>query len=93
MDQNPEFCLTSQEELFQRRYYLDYNCIRKANFNYGGYKVPLDDKIFSIRFDAARSPHYIDYKPHVFVWFVFDGVQYKDQTHRPLKTQFFTELI
>ena len=90
---SPEFCYTSQEELFPARWYLDYDRIKAKNFHYGSFKVPLDDKIFSIRFDGARSPHYIDYKNHVFAWFVFDGVTYKDNKHQPEGIQFLTELI
>jgi hypothetical protein len=60
---------------------------------YTYFKVPLDDKIFSIRFDGARSPHYINYKNHVFAWFVFDGVVYKDSKYQPQGIQFLTELI
>lgn len=92
-DDSPEFCYTSQEELFPARWYLDYDRIKAKNYHYGSFKVPLDDKIFSIRFDGARSPHYIDYKNHVFVWFVFDGVIYKDTKHQPEGIQFLTELI
>ena len=93
LDKNPEFCVTSQQDPFPPRWYLDYDRIKSANYNYGSYKVPLDDKVYSIRFDGSRSPHYIDYKPHVFVWFVFDGVEFKDTKHRPEGTQFITELL
>lgn len=91
--ESPEFAYTSQEDLFPARWYLDYERIKAKNYHYGSFKVPLDDKIFSIRFDGSRSPHYIDYKKHVFVWFVFDGVEYKDSTDQPRGTQFITELI
>lgn len=93
LDQNPQFWITSQEELFPARWYLDYDRIKKKNFRYGNFSVPLDDKIFSLRFDGSRSPHYIDYKPHVFVWFVFDGVTYKDSRHCPVSTQCISQLI
>jgi hypothetical protein len=93
MDKNPEFCITSQENTFPPRWYLDYDRIKAADYNYGSYKVPLDNKVYSIRFDGSRSPHYIDYKPHVFVWFVFDGVEYKDLQDRPKGIQVLTELL
>jgi hypothetical protein len=72
---------------------LDYSRVKAANYNYSSHKVPLDNKVYSIRFDGSRSPHYIDYKPHVFVWFVFDGVVYKDLRDQPQGIQFITELL
>lgn len=93
MDKNPQFWITSQEDLFPARWYLDYDRIKSKNYNYGNFTVPLDNKVFSLRFDGTRSPHYIDYKPHVFVWFVFDGVEYKDQGDCPKGIQFITELL
>jgi hypothetical protein len=92
-DKNPEFCHTSQENIFPPRWYLDYSRIKSANYNYGSHKVPLDNKVYSIRFDGARNPHYISYTPHVFVWFVFDGVEFKDLSCRPSGAQFITELL
>lgn len=93
MDQHPQFWITSQDELFPTRWYLDYDRIKSKNFNYGNFTVPLDNKVFSLRFDGSRSPHYIDYKPHVFVWLVFDGVTYKDIGDCPKGIQFITELL
>lgn len=93
LDKNPGFYLTSQTELFPKRWYIDYSRIKAANFTYGSFNVPLHDKVFSIRFDGSRSPHYINYTPHVFVWFVFDGVEYKDLVYRPNGIQFLTELL
>lgn len=93
LETNPEFCSTSQQETFPPRWYLDYSRVKSANYNYCGYKLPLDGKVYSIQFDGSRSPHYITYTPHVFVWFVFDGVEYKDLAHRPKGVQFITELL
>lgn len=93
MDKNPQFWITSQEDIFPARWYLDYDRIKSKNYNYGNFTVPLDDKIFSLRFDGSRAPHYIDYKPHVFVWFVFDGVEYHDNANRPNGIQCITELL
>ena len=39
--------------------------------------IPKNGKVFSIQFDGARCPHYIDYTNHLYVWFVFDGIVYK----------------
>jgi hypothetical protein len=93
MNKNPQFWITGQEDLFPPRWYLDYDRIKNKNYAYGNFTVPLDDKVFSLRFDGARSPHYIDYKPHVFAWFVFDGVEYKDLSKQPNGTEYITELL
>ena len=93
LDKNPGFFMTSQENIFPPRWYLDYDRIKSANYRYSSFQIPLDDKVFSIRFDGSRSPHYIDYQPHVFVWFVFDGVEFKDAKNQPTGIQVITELL
>lgn len=93
LDKCPQFWYTSQNELFPTRWYLDYDRIKSRNFDYGNFTIPLSDKVFSIRFDGSRSPHYIDYKPHVFVWLVIDGVIYKDVSYAQKGIQFITELL
>lgn len=77
--ERPAFWYTSQSELFPPRYYVDYKRIKNADYDYACFKLPADGKILSLRFDGARSPHYIDYTDHVYVWFVFDGVEFKQQ--------------
>ena len=89
----PGFLYTSQEDMFPARWYLDYKRIKTQNYKYASFKLPLDEKILNLRFDGTRSPHYIDYKDHVYVWFVFDGVVYKDPSDQPRGKQFVSELL
>jgi len=85
--------ITSQDELYPDEWYTNYGFIKSANFKYGGFTVPFNEKIFSMRFDGARSPHYINYIPHVYLWFVFDGVEYKDLSKQPNGVEFITEML
>lgn len=89
----PGFFYTSQEHTFPTRWYVDYKRIKAQNYKYASFQLPLNDKILNLRFDGTRSPHYIDYKDHVYVWFVFDGVVYKNPLDQPVGKQFITELL
>lgn len=89
----PGFLYTSQEDMFPARWYVDYKRIKSQNYKYASFQLPLDEKILNLRFDGTRSPHYIDYKDHVYVWFVFDGVVYKDPADQPRGKQFIAELL
>lgn len=77
-----QFWYNHQEDLFKSRYYLDYRHLKKLNISYSSFTMPVDGKIFSIQFDGARTPHYIDYTKHLYAWFVFDGVEYRDEAPR-----------
>ena len=66
------------DNLFPPRYYVDYARLKKTKRQYSAFEVPKTGKIFSIQFDGSRCPHYIDYTGHLYAWFVFDGVEYKD---------------
>lgn len=75
--QKPGFWYTQQYELYPKRWYIDYDRIKQADFNYAHIEIPTDGKIFSIKFDGAKMPHYADYTDHLYAWFVFDGCDYK----------------
>lgn len=77
-----QFWYNHQAELFKSRYYLDYRHLKRLNISYGSFSMPIDGKIFSIQFDGARTPHYIDYTEHLYAWFVFDGVEYPNEPPR-----------
>ncbi len=89
----PGFFYTSQSTTFPTRWYVDYKRIKAQNYSYASFTLPLDEKVLNLRFDGSRSPHFIDYKDHVYVWFVFDGVVYKDPTDQPKGKQFIAELL
>jgi hypothetical protein len=83
------FWYNSQSELYPRRYYVDYNRIKKMNINYTNISLPKDGHVLSIMFDGARSPHYIDYTNHLYAFVVFDGINVES----PLGKKFITELL
>lgn len=80
-----KFCYEWNDNLFPPRYYVDYARLKKTPRQYSAFEMPKNGKIFSIQFDGARCPHYIDYTKHLYAWFVFDGVDYKDNA-RPFKS-------
>lgn len=83
------FWYNSQEDLFPRRYYLDYDRIKKLDIKYTSFKLPKDGKILSLMFDGSRSPHYIDYTDHLYAFMVFDGINVKQK----LGKKWITELL
>lgn len=85
------FWYNSQENLFPPRYYLDYERIKKLDIQYNSFKLPKDGKVLSIMFDGSRSPHYIDYTNHLYVFMVFDGVEFSNNLI--LGKKFITELL
>lgn len=76
------FWYNYRPDLYSARYYVDYLHLKKLNLQYSAFEIPKDGKIFSIQFDGARTAHYIDYTQHLYAWFVFDGVTYKNSDHR-----------
>ena len=60
-------------------YYVDYKRIRDLDLSYMKLNMPMDGSIFHMQFDGSRHPHVITYTDSVFMWFVFDGVEFKDQ--------------
>jgi hypothetical protein len=74
----PTFDIHQHDEIWPTRFMLDYNRIRKANLDYTSLTMPTDGSIFNMQFDGSRSPHVITYTDSVYMWFVFDGVEFKD---------------
>lgn len=74
----PTFEVHMTDALWNTRYYIDYKRIRDANLDYMKLTLPKDGSIFTIKFDGARHPHVVTYTDSVYMWFVFDGVEYKD---------------
>jgi len=74
----PTFDIHMHDDLWPTRYMLDYKRIRNANLDYMQLVMPKDGSIFNMQFDGARNPHVITYTDSVYMWFVFDGVEYKD---------------
>lgn len=69
------FYFNSQEDLFPKRYYIDYERIKKLNIDYNLIALPKDGKILSLMFDGSRNPHYISYTNHLYAFLVFDGIE------------------
>lgn len=74
----PSFDIHQHDKLWPTRYILDYSRIRKANLDYTTLSVPKDGSIFNMQFDGSRNPHVVTYTDSVYMWFVFDGVEFKD---------------
>lgn len=77
-EEAPTFDIHQSRKLWPTRYMLDYKRIRAANLDYQKLSVPMDGSIFNMQFDGSRNPHVITYTDSVYMWFVFDGVEYKD---------------
>jgi len=77
-EEAPSFDIHQHDELWPTRFMLDYKRIRAANLDYQKLILPKDGSIFNMQFDGSRSPHVITYTDSVYMWFVFDGVEYKD---------------
>lgn len=90
---NHKFWYSWKKELFPPRYYVDYERIKKEEIKFNDFGLPTNGHVFSIQFDGSRTPHYIDYTPHLYAWFVLDGVTYKDPNYAKLKSQFSINLI
>ncbi len=75
----PSFDISLSENHWPTRYYIDYSRIRNLNLSYMKLNLPMDGSIFSMQFDGSRHPHYITYTDSVYMWFVFDGVEFKDK--------------
>jgi hypothetical protein len=73
-----KFLFSYSPNLFPTRYYVDYARLKKDELNYSAFEIPTNGQVFSIQFDGARTAHYIDYTDHLYAWFVFDGVEYKE---------------
>jgi hypothetical protein len=83
------FWYNSQQDLFPPRYYIDYKRIKQLDIEYTSFKLPKDGKIMSVMFDGSRSPHYIDYKNHLYAFMVFDGIEIEHK----LGKKWITELL
>lgn len=75
----PSFDIYVNESQWPTRYYVDYKRIRDLNLSYMKLCLPMDGSIFHMQFDGSRHPHVITYTDSVFMWFVFDGVEFKDK--------------
>lgn len=75
----PSFDIHISENQWPARYYVDYSRIRDLNLSYMKLVLPMDGSIFHMQFDGSRHPHVITYSDSVFMWFVFDGVEFKDK--------------
>jgi hypothetical protein len=75
----PSFDIHISENQWPARYYVDYSRIRDLNLSYMKLILPMDGSIFHMQFDGSRHPHVITYSDSIFMWFVFDGVEFKDQ--------------
>lgn len=70
------FSWSSQAELFPKIVYMSHRRMRELSVDYNRAEVPKDGKLINYIFDAARVPHWIDFTPHMYIWMVFEGVDF-----------------
>ncbi len=75
----PSFDIHVSENQWPARYYVDYSRIKDLNLSYMKLVLPTDGSIFHMQFDGSRHPHVITYTDSVYMWFVFVGVEFKEE--------------
>lgn len=71
-----------QDELFPKITYTSHVRMEKINVEYSSVDIPKEN-LMSLKFDSARSPHWIDNTGHLYLWVVCDAVTYADSILQP----------
>jgi hypothetical protein len=68
-----------QPELYSAIVYADHTRMEKIERDYTSLEISKTE-FSSILFDSSRCIHYIDNTPHLYLWFVCDGVTTHDNS-------------